>query len=179
MTDEDKEKIHVDLAQNMRRKRSVMTLEGTLLAGIKAKEGMRICRRFGFLRKYKQRKIRDDFDPSKYCAFRAKKDGYSTYSWFYIRQQKKFVRMERKRQEKTEQISRMEFLKQNEARMERKEQLKIMNKNRVKRHRMKVEQLLKEPVIIKDYGPKGEYELLREKNIRELERLKKDSGLFD
>ena len=54
-----------------------------------------------------------------------------------------------------------------------------MNRNRVKKHRLKVKKLLQEPVIIKDYGPKGDYELLREKNIRELEKLKKDSGMFD
>ena len=42
-----------------------------------------------------------------------------------------------------------------------------------------VKKLLQDPVFIDDYGPKGDYELLREKNIRELERLKKESGLFN
>ena len=38
--------------------------------------------------------------------------------------------------------------------------------------------MLKEPVIIEDVGQKGEYELLRERNIKEFERLKRESGLF-
>ena len=179
MTDNEKEVVNVNSTQHIRCKRSVMTLEGTLLAGIKAKEGMRVCRRFGYLRKYKQRKLRDNDDPAQYCTIGVNKHGYSSRSWYYIRQQKKFVRRERKMQEKTIQISRMDFLKRNEAELERKDQLKRMNRDRVKRHRVKVNKLLKEPVIMEDYGPKGEYELLREKNIRELESLKKESGLFD
>ena len=39
--------------------------------------------------------------------------------------------------------------------------------------------MLQEPVIIENYGEKGEYELLREKNIQEFERLKEESGLFN
>ena len=179
MTDEDREKKHVDLVIKMRRKRSMMTLEGTLLDGIRAKEGMRVCRRFGYLRKYKQRRIRADYDPSKYFHIGVNKDGYSSLSWYYIRKQNKTLRMERKKQERCKKISRIEFIKINDAGLERKEELKRKNRIRVKRHRMKVMKLLKEPVIIEDCGSKGEYELLREKNIREFEKLKKDSGLFD
>ena len=54
-----------------------------------------------------------------------------------------------------------------------------MNRVRVKRHRLKVKKKLEEPVIIDSYGKKGEYELIRERNIRELEKLKQKSGLFD
>ena len=50
---------------------------------------------------------------------------------------------------------------------------------RVERHRERVKKLLQEPVIIEDYGAKGEYELLRERNIKEFEKLKNESGLFD
>ena len=53
-----------------------------------------------------------------------------------------------------------------------------MNRNRVNKYRLKKKRLLEEPVIIEDYGEKGAYELLRESNIRELERLKQESGLF-
>ena len=54
-----------------------------------------------------------------------------------------------------------------------------MNRLRVQRHRMKLKKMLQDPIIIKDCGQKGEYELLREKNIQEFEMLKKKSGLFD
>ena len=55
----------------------------------------------------------------------------------------------------------------------------LNNRLRVKRHRLKIKKLLQEPVFIEENGIKSDYELLREKNIEELERLKKDSGLFD
>ena len=54
-----------------------------------------------------------------------------------------------------------------------------MNRKRVQKHRQKVKKMLEEPVIIQDYGKKSDYELLRDKNIEELKRLKKESGLFD
>lgn len=174
MTDKEKENIHLDLVQNMRRKRSMMTLEGTLLAGIKAKEGMRVCRRFGYLRKYKQRKLRHDY--LQYSSIGVNKNGYSSRSWYYLWKQNRVIRREREKQEQSKHISKTEYLNKN---LERKDDLKRMNRNRVKKHRLKVKKLLQEPVIIKDYGPKGDYELLREKNIREFEKLKKESGMFD
>ena len=70
-------------------------------------------------------------------------------------------------------------VKEVETDWERKENLKRLNRMRVEKHREKIKKMLKEPVIIKDYGLKGEYELLRERNIKEFEMLKKDSGLFD
>ena len=69
--------------------------------------------------------------------------------------------------------------KQESEETERKENLKRMNRVRVQRHRLKVKKKLEEPVIIDSYGKKGEYELIRERNIRELEKLKQKSGLFD
>ena len=39
--------------------------------------------------------------------------------------------------------------------------------------------MLQEPITIGEYGEKGPYELLRERNIQEFEKLKRDSGLFD
>ena len=39
--------------------------------------------------------------------------------------------------------------------------------------------MLLEPLIIEKAEEKSEYELLRERNILELERKKKESGLFD
>ena len=59
-TDEDREKHNASLAEGMRTKRSVMTEAGEMLARIKAKEGMKLCRKFGYLRHYKQRKIRNE-----------------------------------------------------------------------------------------------------------------------
>ena len=69
-------------------------------------------------------------------------------------------------------------VKEVETKQERNEELRRMNRIRVERHRMKVKRILQEPVIIENYGEKGDYELLRDKNIQELERLKKESGLF-
>ena len=54
-----------------------------------------------------------------------------------------------------------------------------MNRKRLQKHRQKVKKMLEEPVIIQDYGKKSDYELLRDKNIEELKRLKKESTLFD
>ena len=54
----------------------------------------------------------------------------------------------------------------------------LNNRLRVKRHRQKIKKLLQKPVIIEENGSKSDYELLREKNMEELERLKKESGLF-
>ena len=71
------------------------------------------------------------------------------------------------------------MIKEKETDLERKEELKRMNRLRVQRHRMKLKKMLQDPIIIKDCGQKGEYELLREKNIQEFEMLKKKSGLFD
>ena len=181
MTAEEKEKIHVDLVKRSRMRQSVMTIEGKLLAGMKAKEGMRVCRKFGYLREYKQRRIRDYYDPSKYGTIGVDKYGYSSRSWLYKRKQERTVRKRREKKEhkKTNQISRAEFIRKNEEELKRKDELKRKNRVRVNRHRMKVKKLLQDPVFIDDYGPKGDYELLREKNIRELERLKKESGLFN
>ena len=69
--------------------------------------------------------------------------------------------------------------KQKSEEIERKENLKRMNRVRVQRHRLKVKKMLEEPVIIDSNGTKGEYEMIRERNIRELEKLKQESGLFD
>ena len=62
---------------------------------------------------------------------------------------------------------------------ERKEKLRRLNRLRVQKHRLRVRKMLLQPVVIPDYGEKGEYECIRDKNIQELERLKKESGLFD
>ena len=54
-----------------------------------------------------------------------------------------------------------------------------MNRDRVKKYRLKINKLLEEPVILEEKGEKGAYELLREKNIKEFEKLKQESGLFN
>ena len=179
MTDEEKEKNHVDKVKQRRQKLLVMTIEGKLLAGIKAKEGMKLCRRFGYLRKYKQRKLRDEYDPSKYVRLGVNKNGYSSRSWYYIRKHKKDGRKLRKKQNTAPKVSKKEFIEKSKTGLDRKDELKRMNRMRVKKHRMRIKKCLQEPVIIDECSKKGEYELLREKNIRELERLKKKSGLFD
>lgn len=148
-TEAEQEEIQVEKVRKMRETRSKMTLAGKELARIRAKLGLREHRRFGYLREYKQRKRRSSFDPDSW-----KKEPHALSNYF-------------------------KMLKESETDMERKEELKRMNRIRVEKHRMKMRKILLEPVIIKDYGEKSEYELLREKNIKEFERLKKDSGLFD
>ena len=69
-------------------------------------------------------------------------------------------------------------VKEVETQEERKEELRRMNRIRVERHRLKVKRMVQEPVFIENNGEKGAYELLREKNIKEFEILKKKSGLF-
>ena len=147
-TDEENEEKQVEKVIRMREKRSQMSIAGKELARIDAREGMREHRRFGFLKEYKQRKRRDTFNP---------------YSW----------------EKEPDAISEyFKKLKEVETDQERKERLKSMNKIRVERHRKKIQKMLQEPFIIEDYGQKGEYELLRERNIKEFERLKRESGLF-
>ena len=148
-TEEERENIQAEKAENMREKRSNMTENGKLLARIHAKEGMREHRRFGFLREYKQRKVRASYNPWSW-----KKEPHILSDYF-------------------------DKVKEVETEKERKAELKRMNKIRVQRHRMKIKKMLQDPIAIEEYGEKGAYELLRERNIQELESLKKDSGLFD
>ena len=180
--DEDKEKHNASLAERMRTRRSMMTEEGEILARIKAKKGMRLCRKFGYLRQYKQRKIRDVFDASKIASYGVNRYGFSSLSYNYKKKQERVVRRYRKNQKKMHKISKLEYYKmakENTEEMNKKEELKKKNKIRVQRHRKKVKKMLQEPVILEEYSEKGPYELLREKNIREFDRLKKESGLFD
>ena len=72
-----------------------------------------------------------------------------------------------------------EKVKEVETEEERKAELKRKNRIRVERHRMKVKRMLQEPILIETFQEKGAYELLRERNIKEFEKKKKDSGLFD
>lgn len=148
-TEEEEEDIQLEEAIIMREKRSRMTVATKKLARIYAKHGMREHRRFGYLREYKQRKRRDHFDPESW-----EKEPHPVSEYF-------------------------KKVKESETDLERKQELKRKNRIRVQKHRMKVNKMLQEPVIIKDYGLKGEYELLRERNIQEFEILKKKSGLFD
>ena len=72
------------------------------------------------------------------------------------------------------------LLRKSEEAAERyKKELRKKNRIRVQRHRKKVKKMLQEPVILEENSEKGPYELLRENNIKEFERLKKASGLFD
>ena len=48
------------------RMRSSMSRVAKILAALKAKEGMREYRKFGYLREYKQRKRRDLHDPNSW-----------------------------------------------------------------------------------------------------------------
>ena len=146
----------------MREIRSDFTRLGKKLARRKARKGMRVCRKFGYLQKYKQRRSRCEYDAFKIREHGTDKNGFT---WFFKERMQKYLREYRKKQESEE--------------TERKENLKRMNRVRVQRHRLKVKKKLEEPVIIDSYGKKGEYELIRERNIRELEKLKQKSGLFD
>lgn len=158
-TEEEKEKVNADIAAKKREMRSDFTRRGKYLARKQAREGMRFCRKFGYLQRYKQRKCRDDRDPTEFRWFAVDKHGFSTWNSYYQRRQKsgRFLRT---------------FRKSNDRKRE-------MNRKRVQKHRQKVKKMLEEPVIIQDYGKKSDYELLRDKNIEELKRLKKESGLFD
>ena len=147
-TEEEKEKIQIEKVKKMREKRRGLTEKGKILARIIAKQGMSEHRRYGFLREYKQRKTRDRFDPH---LWEMEPNPISVY---------------------------FGKVKEVETKAERKEELRRMNRIRVERHRLKVKKMLQEPVFIEDYGEKGAYELLREKNIKEFEILKEKSGLF-
>ena len=95
-----------------------------------------------------------------YCSW-AHEDGYS-YSYAYDRKKKMERRGERRLFRKKQ-----ESLKQ------------LNNRLRVKRHRLKIKKMLQEPVVIEEDGKMSDYELLREQNIKEFDKLKKESGLFD
>ena len=177
-TEEKEETDNANLAAIMRERRSLMTKKDTRMARVKAKEGMRICRKIGYLKKYKQRKIRCAFDASMYSNFGVNKNGYSSLSWFYLKKQARTVRRYRQKEKKKRAITIDQLDLKNQLE-EKKETLKRMNRIRVKRHRDKVRKMLQDPIIMEEYGEKGEYELLREENIREFERLKKESGMFD
>ena len=159
-TEEDKEKKNAYQAESMRKLRSDLTNQEEILSRMKARNGMRLSRKFGYLGEYKQRKARCSYDAFTYSSW-AHEDGYS-YSYAYDRKKKMERRGERRLFRKKQ-----ESLKQ------------LNNRLRVKKHRLKIKKLLQEPVVIEENCIKSDYELLREKNIEEFERLKKDSGLFD
>ena len=148
-TEDEKEAIEVEKVRVMREKRCQMTVTAQKLARIHAKNGMREHSKFGYLKEYKQRKRRDSINPE---SWEMEPHAISEY----------FKRV-----------------RESETALERKEKMKRMNQMRVERHREKVKKMLQEPVIVENYGEKGEYELLREKNIQEFERLKEESGLFN
>ena len=172
-SEEEKEKRNAEQAECMRTKRSNLSDKNKMLEKIAAKKGMRVCRsrKFGYLRKYKQRKIRDQYDPFRYhhndvCVG---KDGFSTHPLWE----------ERKERMKQRGIRRLDRDSKEVAEQKSKERLKKMNRDRVKKYRLKMKKLLEEPVILEEKGEKGAYELLREKNIKQFEKLKQESGLFN
>ena len=65
--------------------------------------------------------------------------------------------------------------KENEAKLKEKRK---QNAESVRRHREKVKAELQVPVEMPDYEL-SEYELMRQKNIEEIEKMKKAIGLFD
>ena len=163
-TEEEKEKRNAGQAAMMREMRREFTKFGRTLARRKARRGMRVSRKLGYLEKYKQRKSRCEEDAFE-CRWNWDTVDKNGYTWTFKERMEKYLRMYRK--------------KHGVAELEKKENLKRMNRVRVQRHRLKVKKMLEEPVLIDTYGAMGEYELIRERNIRELERLKKESGLFD
>ena len=166
-TEEEKERRNAEQTERMRMFRSEMTIQCKKLAVMKAKVGMRTCSKFGYLRKYKQRKRRDETDPYRYGDAGVSRNGYSILTLYLSRRRKQKL------------ITRSYRVSEEAAEIQRKENLKRMNRIRVNRHRQKMKKLLEEPVLIEENGEKCEYEKLREKNIQEFERLKKQSGLFD
>ena len=101
-TSQEKEEVNANLAERFREKQAMMTIQGKLLARLRAKLGMRVCRKFGYLRKYKQRKIRDDCDPYMFATIGVDKNGYSSLSQDYQKIQDKIIRKFRKKLEKDE-----------------------------------------------------------------------------
>ena len=97
-TEEEKEKVNVDIAQKNREMRSDFTRRGIYLARKRAREGMRFCRKFGYLQRYKQRKCRDDRDPTEFRWFAVDKHEFSTWNSYYQRRQEsgRFLRAFRK-----------------------------------------------------------------------------------
>ena len=160
-TEEDKERKNAYQAESMRKLRSNLTNQEQILSRMKAKNGMRLSRKFGYLGEYKQRKARCSYDAFKYCRYRAHKNGYAK-NYPYDRKKK----MERKGERRL-------FRKKQESLKQ------LNNRLRVKRHRLKIKKLLQEPVVIEEDGKMSDYELLREQNIKEFDKLKKESGLFD
>ena len=148
-TEQEAEVVNVDLVIRNRRMRSSMSRVAKILAAIKAKEGMREYRKFGFLREYKQRRRRNLYDPS---SWECTPDAISEF---------------------------FKKIREKETKERKKHRLRVLNKLRVERHREKVKKKLLEPLIIENNEKKSEYELLRERNIQEFERKKKESGLFD
>ena len=159
--EEDKEKMNAYQAESMRKLRSNLTNQEQILSRMKAKNGMRLSRKFGYLGEYKQRKARCSYDAFKYCRYRAHKNGYAK-NYPYDRKKK----MERKGERRL-------FRKKQESLKQ------LNNRLRVKRHRLKIKKMLQEPVVIEEDGKMSDYELLREQNIKEFDKLKKESGLFD
>ena len=159
LTEKDKERVNAQQAESMRLLRSNLTSQGKILSKMKARHGMRLCRKFGYLGEYKQRKKRDSYNAFRYSRW-ANKNGFSVHFPYDRRQ-----RMKRKGEKRS-------FRKSDENMKQ------LNNRLRVKRHRQKIKKLLQKPVIIEENGLKSDYELLREKNMEELERLKKESGLF-
>ena len=100
--------------------RSELSIKSKVLEVMKAKEGMRVCRsrKFGYLRKYKQRKIRHELDPYSYRDVLVDSNGFSTSILFFERREKlnKKKRMYRDSKEVAEQ--------------KRKERLKRINRNK-------------------------------------------------
>ena len=150
-TEAEEEEIQIKKVKTMREKRSKLRDEGRTLARIHAKEGMREWRKFGYLREYKQRKRRHFLEPE--CLL---KNLHATFASPYF-----------------------EKVKQNETEQERREEKKRKNRMRVEKYRKKIKKMLQDPVKIENYGEKSEYELFRDRNILERERLMKESGLFD
>ena len=162
-SEEEKEKRNAEQAEKMRMKREEMSDQSKRLALIKAKEGMRVASKLGYLKKYKQRKIRDMINPFRYGDAGVNRKGFSIRTTYLCRRRKQ---KNKRKDREVEELKKIERLKE-------------MNRARVKKHRLKMKRLLEEPVIIKECSNKGDYELLREANIREFERLKQESGLFD
>ena len=150
-TEEEKERRNAEQTERMRMFRSEMTIQCKKLAVMKAKVGMRACSKFAY----------------RYGDAGVSKNGYSILTLYLSRRRKQKL------------ITRSYRVSEEAAEIQRKENLKRINRIRVNRHRQKMKMLLEEPVIIEENGEKCEYEKLREKNIQEFERLKKQSGLFD
>ena len=116
-SEEEKEKRNAEQAEKMRMKREEMSNQSKRLALIKAKKGMRVASKLGYLKKYKQRKIRDMIDPFRYGDWGVNRKGFSIRTSYLCRRRKQ---KNKRKDREVEELKKIERLKEmNRARVKK------------------------------------------------------------